>query len=194
MDDSGPLTIADPEQISSLASPVRQEIVDTVKALGPCSVAEVADELGRPADGLYYHLRRLLRSGLLVEAGERAAARGREKLYASPGGEHGIQLRYAPADPDNVEAVTRVVGGMMRVTERDFAAALSSGRVVVEGPLRDLWAARMKGWLSDAELAEARGLLDRLRELFERPRRGDDQRLHALTFVIAPVSASRRRG
>lgn len=194
MTESPPLTIADPKQIRALASPVRQEVVDTVQALGPCSVAEIAAELGRPADGLYYHVRALLRVGLLVEAGERSAGRRCERLYATPSGERGMQLRYAPGDPENVEAVTRVVGGMLRVTQRDFSVALRSGRVVVEGPRRDLWAARMKGWFSDAELEEVHDLLDRLRELLERPRRDDGQRLHALTFVLAPVAASRRRG
>ena len=54
--------------IRLLASPVRQEIVDTLEALGgEASVAELAAEVGRAADGLYYHLRLLVRGGLIDE-------------------------------------------------------------------------------------------------------------------------------
>jgi len=38
--------------IAVLASPVRQEIVDTVEAAGGATIAELAIQLGRPADGL----------------------------------------------------------------------------------------------------------------------------------------------
>ena len=58
--------IADVGQIRALASSIRQDIVDTVAATGPCSVADVARTLGRPADGLYYHVKHLLGAGLLV--------------------------------------------------------------------------------------------------------------------------------
>ena len=52
------------EQIALLASPARQEIVDTIEALGgEAAVAELAAQLGRSSDGLYYHLRHLVRGG-----------------------------------------------------------------------------------------------------------------------------------
>ena len=38
--------------IAALASPVRQEIIDTVELLGgSATIAELASQLGRPADG-----------------------------------------------------------------------------------------------------------------------------------------------
>ena len=57
--------ISSPRQILVLASPVRQDILDTVAAAGPCSVADLARLLGMPADGLYYHIRSLSLAGLL---------------------------------------------------------------------------------------------------------------------------------
>src|SRR5687768_8664088 len=60
--------ISDPAQIRLLSSPVRQEIVDTLSAFGgEASVAALAEQLGRPADGLYYHLRALVRGALVLE-------------------------------------------------------------------------------------------------------------------------------
>ena len=66
---SKPTAIRDPGRIAVLASPVRQEIVDTLAMLGgEASVAALAEQLGRPADGLYYHLRLLEQHELIVEA------------------------------------------------------------------------------------------------------------------------------
>ena len=56
--------------IAALGSPVRQEIIDTVELLGgKATIAELAAQLGRPADGLYYHVRRLVAVGLLIGSG-----------------------------------------------------------------------------------------------------------------------------
>ena len=184
-------TIRDPQQIRALESPVRQEVVDTLEALGTASVREIAAELGRPPDALYYHVRALLESGLLVPAGSRGDGRRREALYALPMAGDALRLAYDPDDPTNVEAVTAVVGAMLRVAGRDFAAGFRPQVAVCEGPRRNLWAARMKGWLDGEELEEVQSLLERLRHLMDRPRRSPDQRLHSLTFVIAPAVASR---
>ena len=184
--------VRDPLQIRALGSAVRQEIVDTAQALGPCSVADLARELGRPADTLYYHVRALLRVKLLEEAGERGSGREREALYATPSPDRGLSLVYDLEDPENAAAVTRVVGGMLRATQRGFAAAYRPGAAVTEGPRRNLWAARVEGWLADADVEEVNRLLERLRSIVDRPRPlaepSSGHRLHVLTFVLAPLA------
>src|SRR5262245_59943954 len=77
-------TIRSKAQLAAISSPVRQEILDGVQALGPGSIAEVAKLLGRPADSLYYHVRTLERLGLLVRTGERRNGRRDEALYDVP--------------------------------------------------------------------------------------------------------------
>jgi len=183
-----PFSIRDLKQLRALRSPVRQEIVDTVQSLGACSAAEIARELGRPADGLYYHLNSLLRVGLLEEAGCRGSNGRSEALYATRSPECPMRLHYEPEDPENAEAVLGVVASMLRMTERDFAAAYRPG-AVTEGPERDLWAARNKGWLSDEDLREVNRLLGELRAIFEKPRAPGRDRLHAFTFVHVPLPA-----
>jgi DNA-binding transcriptional ArsR family regulator len=187
------VTIEDEEQIRCLASPVRQEIVDTLQALGTASAADLAAELGRPADGLYYHLRSLLETGLVVAAGHRGAGRRREAVYALPAGD-GLRLAYDPDNVANVEAVTDVVGSMLRVAGRDFEKGFRPGLAVCEGPHRNLWAARLKGWLSETELEEIHELLRRVRRLLDRPRQSGEQRLHCFTLVLAPSPAGATDG
>ena len=74
-----------PEQIELLASPLRQEIVDAVRAMGTCSARELAVELGTSPDSLYYHLRKLVAVGLLVSEGKRSATRRHEEVFRTPG-------------------------------------------------------------------------------------------------------------
>ena len=182
-----------PAQIRALTSPVRQEIVDTVQALRRCSVADIARQLGRPVDGLYYHVRTLLRADLLRTDGTRPGTKRPEALYCTASPRHNMQLHYDPEDRRNVREVCRAVGGMLRVTERDFAAAFRPGLAVCSGPARNLRAARGKVWLSRDDLREVNTLLEQLTEILERPARPGSDRLHACTYVLAPVEARDER-
>src|SRR5262245_47733719 len=87
--------------VAALASPVRQEIIDTLEALGGATIAELAGALGRPADGLYYHVRRLVRAGLLVGAGS-------PEVYRTP---RTLRLDYRR----DVPAIRRVIASMLRI-------------------------------------------------------------------------------
>jgi DNA-binding transcriptional ArsR family regulator len=176
--------VEDAGEIDLLASPVRIEIVDSLEALGgPVSVAELAAHLGRPADGLYYHLRQLARGGLI---GEETAAEGRRYRTRTRRGDR-LRLRYHPGATANADAVARVAASVLRVAGRDFARAIADPASVVEGPQRELWAARGKGWVRPAELAEINRLLARLMELLQKPAQGRRGKLVALSWVLAPL-------
>ena len=176
-------------EIEVLASPTRIELVDTVEALGSASVAELAGQLGRPADGLYYHLRQLAAAGLLVEE---ATAEGKRYSAHMPHGE-GLRLRYRPGATANAKAVGNVAASVLRIAGRDFKRALADPDACVEGALRELWAARGKGWVGDRELAEINRLLLRLTTLLRRPRSATRDRLIVLSWILAPVDAKPAR-
>jgi hypothetical protein len=163
--------------IAALASPVRQEIIDTVEALGSATIAEIAVQLGRPADGLYYHVRRLVRAGLLV---------GNGSGYRTP---RPLRLDY-DRDP---AAVRRVIASMLRIARRDFDAGFAGA--TTRGPRRSLWAGRATGWVGVRELAEINTLIARIDKLLHRPRRRDSDQLASWCFVLAPLAArpARRR-
>lgn len=183
--------IAGPARIAALASAVRQELVDTLVMLGgEATVAELAEQLGRPADGLYYHLRVLRRVGLVREDTPGANGERRYRLA-----DERPQLEYRPGDRRNTAAVKRVAQGLLQNARRDFDAALADPDAVVEGPHRQVWAARGKGWVSRRELAEINRLLQRLCDLLGRPRGEGRERLLSLAFVLAPLQAKpKRRG
>ncbi|HTE54113.1 MAG TPA: helix-turn-helix domain-containing protein [Kofleriaceae bacterium] len=176
-------------RLRALISPARQEIVDTLQALGRASIAELATRLGRPSDGLYYHVRALVKAGLVVAAGQRAAGRRDERIYTTLAPGRSLRLRYRPRHRASAAALRRLVGSMLRTAERDFGAGLARPGVVVEGRRRALWAGRSKGWLSPAELERVNQLLAELGGLLSSgPSRARGQ-LFALTYVLAPADA-----
>jgi hypothetical protein len=82
---------------------------------------------------------------------------------------------------------------MLGIARRDFTAALAHPDVVVEGRTRELWAARGKGWVSDAELLELNRLLARINGLLRRPRGRGRQRLVSVCYVLAPIAPQPKR-
>jgi DNA-binding transcriptional ArsR family regulator len=179
--------IEDPAQLELLASPVRQDILDHLEAMGPSSVTELSRSVGLPADALYYHVRKLLAVGLLVERGTRPGDRRDETVFALPS--PAIRLRYDPADADQALSVGKIASAMLRSSDRDFQAGLRSEKAVAEGRGRNLWSARVKGWLDAGQLREVNELLNRLHSVFHAAGPGDDRTLCALTWSMAPVAA-----
>jgi hypothetical protein len=178
--------VEDPKKIAVFATPIRVELVTAMQALGGlATVAELAAQLGRPADGLYYHLRALVRGGLIEVC---AGTNGRSYRLTIPAGQP-MRLRYKPGATANAKAVAKVATSMSRLAQRDFLRALSEPNTVAEGISRELWAARLRGWVDANELAEINRLLRRLAELLlaTRPTRGG--KLVALHWILAPLDA-----
>ncbi|MCY0911724.1 helix-turn-helix domain-containing protein [Massilia antarctica] len=183
--------IDDPALIEVLASPIRQEIVDMLAALGgEASAGDVAEHLGRHVDGLYYHLKILCKAGLVaaVDAGADGGRRFRLSGDARP-----LRLAYKTADEAQAQTLRMFIHGLLQVAEQDFNAALTKGDVITQGSERELWAARNKAWLSADELVEVNELLERLCVLMSRPRTPERDRLLSCTFVLVPNRAVSKR-
>jgi DNA-binding transcriptional ArsR family regulator len=176
--------IEKPEAIRLLASPLRQAMLDAVAAEGPLSVAELSRLLRRPADRLYYHVKRLAAVGLLVDSfddGSRAEAR-----FDVPG--RPMYIRYRPESAGNRRAVVRVAEAMLRAARRDFARGFRPG-VESEGAKRRLWASRVEGDLTPNDMARLNRLLSAALELVLSARRHSDPRARRqqLTWISSPV-------
>ena len=166
--------IRDAKQIATLASPLRITLVDTLEAIGPCSIADLARAVGVKPDALYYHLRLLERLGLIR----------REANIVRTGAE--LTLAYDAGDKRNVTAVTSVVSSMLRGALRFFRKALKPG-VRTSGKRRELWAAQRTVRLSPRELETVNRLLTELLDTFGDAREAQSgDRLYSITFVLAP--------
>jgi predicted transcriptional regulator len=188
MSESKPVVIVrKTPQMRALASSARQEIVDVLSQMGAVSAAEVAAALGRPANAVYYHLRVLLRCGLIVPAGVRPHGGRREALFRTPGVD--LRMHYDLGDPANRAGMNAIVRSMMRLGMRDFQRSLRRADVAVTGPRRDLWALRKSGWLTPAQVEEVNRHIASLARTFRPSRRG---RLYGLTVLLTPLERTRQ--
>jgi hypothetical protein len=179
--------IETPAQLRSLASPVRQEIVDVLVSAGPASISDIAGYLGRPADGLYFHIRNLLRSGLLIERPPRIRGRHVAALYDVLG--RPLRIRWLP---ERHPAVVRVMRGALRLAARELERSLGRPYASTDGPARTLWSGRSKGWVSPADLRRINALISKLTALLQRGKPGRGRTLQTFTFVSAPTPPNHR--
>ncbi len=178
------------EQMELLTSPMRQEIVDAVCAKGTVSVRDLALELGAAPDNLYYHLKKLLAAGLVVSVGKRKATRRHEEVFRTPG--DSMRVVYDLRDARFSDAVRRAVAAALRMARRDFDRGFCEGLGITRGRHRNLWGARLTGWLSRDESAEVNVHLARIEEIFASSRVGRRRTLHALTWVLTPLKPKQR--
>jgi predicted transcriptional regulator len=184
---SKPFLITSAKQLQAIASPGREEIVDVVALIGPCSITELAAVLSRSRNSLYYHVRALRDCGLLIET-QRSGEGKRTTAYYDPPGRP-FAVRFDLSTKERKRAVVALARARIRTAARGFERACRPGAVRVEGPHRNLWATHLKGWLSDEELKEANELFARLIHLIGRSggESVHDKRSYEFTFVFAPI-------
>jgi DNA-binding transcriptional ArsR family regulator len=175
-----------PAQVRALASPLRQELLDLLVAAGPCSIAELAERLGRAPDSLYFHVRRLLQVGLVVERERRQVGRHVFVVYDAAG--RPMRIERSKARRADIQAV---VAGIQRLALRDWKRALGDPAARGDGARRNHAAARVRGWLDPRELERVNELLEELGELLGAGRPGPGRQPVALAWVLAPLPPRR---
>lgn len=179
-----PYVIRRRDQIAALESAVRQEIVDTIQAAGPLSASEISGLMGRPADALYYHLKRLVKVGLLLVRATRRSGRRDEVVYDLAG--HPLVLDYPVSAEGRDHPLSGLVRSMLRTAEKDFRAAVGTNAARPDGDRRNLWAGRRHAWLSSRDLERVNDLVDQLVAIMTRARNPAGGELCTLTLVLAP--------
>lgn len=182
--------INEERQLMALKSPVRQEIVDAIDAGGPSTITEIAAQLGRPADGLYYHVRRLQSVELLVEKGRRRAGKRFETIFDLPSSE--MRVRYPLGDEKRMEPLADAVTAMLRLSDRDFRAGARLPNTVAEGDDRNFWAGRSKAWLTKKEARQVREHVEAILEIMRKTARTKQTSLHAFTWLLTPLDPNTR--
>ncbi len=175
-------TIRSPAQVRALIAPARQEIVDVLESAGPCSVSTLAALVGRPADALYHHLRRLVRVGLVRETERRKQGRQVFAMYdlcMRP-------MRISYDAPVRRRDIARVFAAAQRMSWREFSRALEAETGVTEGPRRTLWGSRAKGWATPERLTRINRLLAEVNEIVRTGGPIAGAVPIAMSFVLSP--------
>lgn len=116
------------DQLRAMAHPLRLEIMERVGRLGTARAADLAAELGIPANSVSYHLRILARGGVIEEAPEAARDR-RDRVWRL------TQLSYRAGNVD------RTIAGGMTETDPEYFAASDATSLAVFDWMRTAWSA-----------------------------------------------------
>jgi DNA-binding transcriptional ArsR family regulator len=177
-------------QLRCLVSARRHDIVDQLAARGPMSVREVAAAIHARPSALYYHLRELVRVGLVVEAGHQVVRRKRQQLFATPA----PRMRFFRAlqDPRNTPIFVRIAASMTRQMHRDFRGGIRSPWAVRSGAGRNLGLFRLVGSPDPRTLRRINERLAEVAELFWASA-GSSGEVVSLAWIMAPVGPRARK-
>jgi predicted ArsR family transcriptional regulator len=180
----------DPRVLRAIAHPVRNRILTALDVMGPLRAADVATELGIPANQASFHLRQLGKYGLVEE--DPGAARDRRDRVWKLTEEHGYTVELS--------AVEQTPGGKAAsaVFRRSMAAwghqvvDLAYGEDRDKDTLRTVSEQAVR--LTKAEAKELSGELEEVLERWvDRTRgRGEDRRTYLAFQILMPYPDQQR--
>jgi DNA-binding transcriptional ArsR family regulator len=159
------------EQMRVLASPVRIEIVGVFQSYGTLAISELADKLSRPMDGLYHHVRQLVRVGILRVARTRRVGKRDEAVYELTAERFGHEDRSN--SPTMTQAIIASANAALRLAAREYERAMTNKAVQVAwkrlqslpGRPTPLDLSRQRTWLTDQDLRQLHEMIRQI-ELF----------------------------
>ncbi len=184
--------ISTPEQLRVAAAPATYDVLEAIQVGGPVTAAQLGPRLGRKANSLHFHIRKLVGVGLVRQVDTRRSGARTEVVYDVIA--DSFVGHAAPVEAKMRQATNDTVASMLRLATRNYARASERPREVTQsGPHRNLVANRHKAWLTKRELAEVNGHLNALTKIFSNqhrthhphpPARGT---LFAINLVLTPL-------
>lgn len=186
--------VTDPAVWKTLIAPVRAEILETLRMLGPCGIADVARQIDRPADSLYRHFEKIVATGVVIETGTRPTGRRTERVYDIVADDLAARFKGASSRAVN-DAFLTTANSILKMSARTFRAAAASGELVGLGLDKPCTSRAFfeHVWLTPADFDELNEVFRRLNAfLNSKKTRTEDTRLQLVSVLAAPIV--RRRG
>lgn len=185
------LWVRDPVQWRVVLSPVRSEILQALRCLGPSSVGELGEMVDRPADTLYRHLEILERAGFVRSCGLRVRGRHRERLYDNVAEDFALDLESL-----RDAAARRTLSDTAKVFSATAARAISdaaaAGELIAPTEHRNFVVNYELTRLTPKDFKRARELSFQLKQLLDRARAKRAGRLYAAVVILSPVVRKQR--
>ncbi|WP_312117810.1 ArsR/SmtB family transcription factor [Brevibacillus reuszeri] len=115
--------VTDPEALKSLAIAERVKILELFEDLEPRTAKQIATELGENAARLHYHVKELVRVGLLEQVDTRVKGSIVEKYYEPVA--KVIQVKLQLMIEENAQQLSDVMFTPFRTTEKDLVRTLN---------------------------------------------------------------------
>ncbi|MFI4854700.1 MAG: ArsR/SmtB family transcription factor [Phycisphaerales bacterium JB065] len=171
--------VRDPEHFEAIGSPVRLTVLEFFRSRGPMAVAELAELMGRPADGLYHHLKKLERAGVVRAVATRQRGKQIERVYDATADEYRLS--------ENAEQFVRIWRLISSHAERNLAEGLAAGVTRFGGAGRNSTMRIETAQLDDAGAAEVLEHIEAIRAIFSRAREEPRGEQRVFTFLFQPV-------
>ncbi|MFG0329970.1 MAG: helix-turn-helix domain-containing protein [Phycisphaerales bacterium] len=185
------LILSEEQREAITGSSARLEIIDTIFGLAPCSIAELAEELQRSPQSLYYHINILVDCGLLKQVGTRKSGKRDEAIY-DLAAQH---LRLTPGRDDEKayrRAMLRFNSTIIRLTERNYREAFDQKLVrTVNKKRQNIYTRRQRAWLTDEDIEKVYKHIDAIGEILLRGNKRRTGQAFAMTTVLAPLTEPR---
>lgn len=174
-----------PAQWNALLAPVRVELIEFLKLIGPSSVAQLARHMGRAPRSLYYHVGRLMAAGVVEVAGYRRGRRVPETVYRLVAPR--FEFDYDPGSGRNAERLKKLTAAVLRMADRSFRSAVDS-RLLRTGPAeQNVYSRRVSSWLTAADFRAIRARIREIESILERGQVRRKGVLYSMTTFLTPV-------
>jgi DNA-binding transcriptional ArsR family regulator len=183
--------ITTPKAWAVYIAPARLELVETMRMLAPCSIAEIAAAIDRPADTLYRHIEKLRKIGVVTEAGVRRTGRRFEQVFDLAGDDFRPHFRDTSPRTTNkmFGDATNSIAKILLRTARDATAA---EQIVFEPSRRNAFAKFEHAWLSQAEVEQLGEMFLAIKRFMDARKSRREGRLYLAAFAAVPVHRKRR--
>jgi hypothetical protein len=152
-----------------MIAPARMEIIEAMRCIAPCSIAELAELLDRPADGLYQHVRALQGAGIIVSAGYLKKGKHVEAVLDLSADDYRIAFADGTGDAERA-AIVETAGTFCRAMTRAAIKAADAKAIKLTPAQRNLMIEYDLTWLDEEEFAELRTLVTAVHKLCEKGR------------------------
>jgi predicted transcriptional regulator len=183
--------VTSPAAWEILVSPVRTEIAEALRLLGPCSVAEVAQVIDRPADTLYRHIELLQQAGFVRQAGFRKGDRNVEQLIDVVADDFVVEFSDNKGADEN-RAIVQTVKSFANAAQRAVRDSASAHQLEFGASARNISINYELSWLTPEQYQEVRELIRQLKKLMDDGKKRREGRLYMTLAVATPVT--RKRG
>lgn len=183
--------VANPRNWNAMVAPVRLEIIEAMRMIAPCSIAEIAGALDRPADTLYRHIDKLKRAGAVIDAGVRRAGRRNEQLYDLVADDFRVGFKDTSDRAAN-KAYNETIQSILKIASRTARDSAAACQLIGIGDDRNLIGKIEHAWLSHSDFLALREILMRAKQFMDKRKGARDGRLYVAAFLAVPVT--RKRG
>ncbi len=179
------LNIRHPEQIRAIRSPERIRILEAMTEHGSLTVKQLGDIMGRVPQALYYHVKELVKVGILVEDCVVKSKRRPEKRYRLKAPKLKLDVHN---NSDEIKSeIASIASSLLRSAERNYRESITEHEPVLSGRNRNFASLRFQMKLSPAQIRELNTRLSELETFMNELEPTDSAEEYVVTVVLSPT-------